>query len=265
MSLALSLPEAAPPRSVRWPRWPVALLLPALLLAAWQIASQRGWIAPGILPAPGEVWLTLRELWESGDLASHAAWSMGRVVQGFLLGAAGGLLLGTAMALSPRFEAYVRPSFLAIAQVPVIGWVPLLMLPLGIEEVLKLVILTKAALVPVTLNTRDGLRAVPQRWVEVALAFRYSRAQLLRHVVLPAAVPPVFTGLRYGLTSCWKALVAVELLASSEGLGYLLVWGRQMFQMDLVIAGILVIAAIGFAFDAVLARIEARLQRWRAA
>ena len=261
--LALSLPRPLAMRAWRLPAWPAALVLPAAGLLAWLVAARLEWLAPNILPAPQEVWLTLRDLAESGELAGHAAWSMARVAQGFALGAGLGLALGAGMALSPRFEALLRPSFLAIVQVPVIGWVPLLMLPLGIGEALKIVIVAKAALVPVTLNTRDAISALPRQLLEVAAAFRYDRWQLLRHVVLPATVPPVFTGLRYGLTSCWKALVAVELLASSEGLGYLLVWGRQMFQMDLVIAGVLIIAAIGLVFDLALAAVERRLQRWQ--
>lgn len=262
---ALPLPASSAPRLWRLPAWPAALLLPALGLLLWLTAARFGWLAPNILPAPQDVWLTLHDLASSGELAEHALWSMGRVAQGFTVGAALGLALGIGMGLWPRFEALLRPSFLAIVQVPVIGWVPLLMLPLGIGEALKIVIVAKAALVPVTLNTRDAIHALPRPLLEVAAAFRYGRLQLLRHVVLPATVPPVFTGLRYGLTSCWKALVAVELLASSEGLGYLLVWGRQMFQMDLVIAGVLLIAAIGLIFDTALAAIERRLQRWRPA
>lgn len=243
----------------------MGLILPLTLLVLWYAAARWDALPTHILPAPWEVWAALEELWETGELASHAGWSMRRVAQGFALGATLGLALGAAMALSPRFAEYARPSFLAIAQVPVIGWVPLLMIPLGIGEALKLVIIAKAALVPIAINTEAGIAAVPRGWVEVGEAFRYSRAQLLRHVVLPAAVPPIFTGIRYGLTSCWKALVAVELLASAEGLGFLLVWGRQMFQMDMVVAGILIIAVIGVVFDGALALVERRLQRWRQA
>ncbi|WP_431285717.1 ABC transporter permease [Humitalea sp. 24SJ18S-53] len=261
----LPLGRSRQPLAWRLPTWPSALVVPLAGLLLWVIAARAGWLTPAILPAPAEVWATLGELWKSGDLQSHALWSMGRVAQGFAIGALAGLALGAAMALSPRVDDYLRPSFLAIAQVPVIGWVPLLMLPLGIGEALKIVIIAKAALVPIAINTHAGIRAVPRGFVEVGTAFRYSRLQLLRHVVLPAAIPPVFTGVRYGLTSCWKALVAVELLASAEGLGFLLVWGRQMFQMDLVVAGILVIATIGLLFDGTLALLERRLQRWRPA
>jgi sulfonate transport system permease protein len=146
-----------------------------------------------------------------------------------------------------------------------LGWIPLLMLLVGIDETLKVLVIAKAALVPVTLNTRAGIRAVPPAYLEVARAFRFNRRQLLRKVVLPAAVPPIFAGVRYGLTQAWLALVAVELLASSEGLGYLLVWGRQMFWLDTVIVAMLVIGAVGFIMDRALRAVETRLQRWRAA
>ena len=95
--------------------------------------------------------------------------------------------------------------------------------------------------------------------------FRFSRWQLLQKVVLPAAVPPIFTGLRYGLTHAWNALVAVELLASAEGLGYLLVWGRQMFWLDTMMGAMLIIGVVGFLLDRIMATCEARLQRWRLA
>jgi hypothetical protein len=94
--------------------------------------------------------------------------------------------------------------------------------------------------------------------------FRCDRGQILRRVVLPAAVPPILAGVRYGLTHAWLGLVAVELLASSEGLGYLPVWGRQMFWLDTVIVAMAVIGLIGLAMDRSLGAVEARLQRWRA-
>jgi sulfonate transport system permease protein len=256
-------------RRPRLPAWPAALAtglaVPAAALALWALAARGGWLPPQILPAPELVLETFADLWRAGDILENAGVSLARVLQGFALGGLAGLALGAAMALSRPVEQTIRPTFLAFAQVPTIGWVPLLMLPLGIGEPLKVVIIAKAAMVPVALNALDGIRAVPRGWLEVGAVYRYGRAQLLRRIVLPAAVPPVFTGVRYGLTNCWKALVAVELLASSEGLGHLLVWGRQMFQMDVVLATIAVIAAVGYALDLALAAGERRLQRWREA
>lgn len=241
----------------------VGLVAPLAVLVLWAALSRLGWLPAQILPPPEQVWETATTMWREGEIVRHASISLLRVLQGFALGAAAGLLLGIAMGLSPTVEDYVRPLFTAIAQVPALGWIPLLMLVVGIDEALKVLVIGKAALVPVTLNTFAGIRAVPQAHLEVARTFRYDRGQILRRVVLPAAVPPIFTGVRYGLTHAWLALVAVELLASSEGLGYLLVWGRQMFWLDTVIVAMAVIGLIGLAMDRGLGAAEARLQRWR--
>lgn len=246
-------------------KWLVSLLGPLGLLLVWSISARNGWLPPQILPSPSEVGLALLDLARSGDLAKDTAISLLRVVQGFAAGALLGLLLGAAMGLSSRIEDYVRPLFTAFAQVPTLGWIPFLMLLVEIGEPLKILVIAKAALVPVTLNTLAGIRAVPHSYAEVGALFRFSRWQLLRQVILPAAVPPVFTGLRYGLTHAWNALVAVELLASAEGLGYLLVWGRQMFWLDTMIAAMLVIGIVGFTLDWAMAAVENRLQRWRLA
>jgi sulfonate transport system permease protein len=257
--------------SIPVPAWPaipaaaIALLFPLALLALWSVSARFGWLPPQILPSPAEVWAALLDLTRSGDLARNTSISLLRVVEGFAAGSFLGLLLGIAMGLSPKIEDYVKPLFTAFAQVPTLGWIPFLMLLVGIGEPLKVLVIAKATFVPVALNTLAGIRAVPPIYAEVGALFRFSRWQLLQKVVLPAAVPPIFTGLRYGLTHAWNALVAVELLASAEGLGYLLVWGRQMFWLDTMMGAMLVIGIVGFALDRIMATLEARLQRWRLA
>ncbi|WP_437678767.1 ABC transporter permease [Sorangium sp. So ce131] len=243
----------------------VGLIFPAALLLAWSFAAQRELVPPQILPAPGLVWQTLTELASSGDLHTNILISLERVFGGFAAGGAAGLVLGIAMGLSRRIEDYLHPFFRAVAQVPVLGWLPLLMMLVGIGEALKLIIIATASLVPVALNTLQGIKGVPRSYIEVARVFRFSHAALLRKVVLPAAVPSIAVGIRYGLTQAWLSLVTVELLASSEGVGFLIVWGRQLFQLDVVLAAILVVGILGLALDKGLALIEARLLRWRRA
>jgi sulfonate transport system permease protein len=251
-----------------WPSVPpaiIALLFPLALLALWSVSARFGWLPPQILPSPGEVSAALLDLARNGDLARNTGISLLRVVEGFVSGSLLGLVLGIAMGLSPKTEDYAKPLFTAFAQVPTLGWIPFLMLLVGIGEPLKILVIAKAAFVPVALNTLAGIRAVPPIYAEVGALFRFSRWQLLRKVVLPATVPPIFTGLRYGLTHAWNALVAVELLASAEGLGYLLVWGRQMFWLDTMMGAMLIIGIVGFVLDRIMATLEARLQRWRVA
>jgi sulfonate transport system permease protein len=241
----------------------LGLILPALLFAAWSLASAREWVPPQILPAPSRVGETLFDQLRTGELFTHLAISLARVTGGFVAGGLLGMVLGVAMGLSRRVEDYLHPMFQAISQVPVLGWLPLAMMFLGIGEALKVAIIAHASLVPIALNTLQGIRNVPRNYVEVARVFEFSRRQLLRKVVLPAAVPSIFVGIRYGLSQAWLSLVTVELLASSEGLGFLIVWGRQLFQLDLVLSAILVVGVVGLVLDKSLERLEARLLRWR--
>lgn len=239
--------------------WP----FPLLVFAVWWLAAHNGWVAEQILPAPGVVADTFNDLWQTGDITANLEISLLRVVYGFAIGVGIGLVLGVVMGLSPTLKDYLYPSFNTFAQVPSLGWLPLLMMLVGIGEALKIILITKAVLVPVAISTYQGIRSVPTRFIEVARVYRLTRAQLLRRVVFPAAFPQIWTGIRFGMTKAWLALVAVELLASSEGLGFMLVYGRQLFQLDVVMAAVVVVGAVGFALDKGLALVELRLLRWR--
>lgn len=239
------------------------LVLPALLLWLWFEATSHEWLPAFILPEPAMVKETFVDLWVSGDLWSNLEISLIRVTWGFLGGTLAGLVLGSAMGLSKTVEAYLYPSFKAISQIPALGWIPLLIMLVGIGEAMKILVIAKAALVPVTINTQQSIRNIPHNLLEVAKVYQFNPRQLLSKVVIPATVPGVFNGIRYGLTHAWLALVTVEMLASSEGAGFLMVWGRQLGQLDLVLATIVVIGTVGLLFDVTLQHIENRLARWR--
>jgi len=250
------------PRTWAW-RWLWAWPFPLAVLALWQLSAVWGWVPEQVLPPPAAVFKVFGELLASGELWDHLRISMARVFAGFGIGLALGLLLGGAMGLSPTFRDYVFPLFKAFSQVPVIGWLPLLILVVGIDEELKFLLIAKAALVPVAINTCQGIQNVPNRLVEVARVYGFTPWQMLRKVVFPAATAPIWNGVRYGLTHAWLALVVVELLASSEGIGFLIVYGRQLFQLDVVLAAVLAVGIVGFVVDKLLAVSEAWLLRWR--
>src|SRR5450830_270024 len=265
IALGLSAPVSATSLPARrawlrqWsPRW-LALPFPLSLLLLWYVAARCGWVAPQILPPPQTVLLTFIDLVVSGEMLDNLKISLLRVLLGFGVGLTGGLLLGVSMGLSPVFKDYVYPLFKAFSQVPVLGWLPLLMMLVGIDEVLKIILISQAALVPIAINTCKGIENVPTRYVEVARVLKFSRWQLLWRVIFPAALPPIWNGVRYGFTHAWLALVVVELLASSEGLGYMIVYGRQLFQLDVVMAAVAVVGAVGYCLDRILARIEVML------
>lgn len=238
----------------------LGLLVPLLLLAFWQYAVNRGWLAEQILPAPALVWQSLTELLASGELLEHLSISLSRIGWSLVWGGLSGVILGFALGLSRSARQYLYPSFELLSQFPLIGWVPLLMVFLGIDEGLKIATISLAVVVPVTLNLYQGIANLPRALLEVSQVYRFGLWQRLTQVVLPGISPSLFNGFRQGVMQAWLALVFVELLASSEGIGYLMVWGRQLLQLDLVFVSMLVIALIGGLFELVLRTLERRLR-----
>lgn len=238
-----------------------AWYLPAGLALLWWLASRNQWMSEQILPAPSLVWQSAQEL-AHGELWSHLAISLQRLLIGLLAGVGSGALLGAWLGVSRRAERLVLPTFNALAQIPTLAWVPLFMVLFGIGEVLKLVVLVKAIIVPVTLHTLVGVRDAQPRLREAAAVLQLPRRLLITRLILPAALPAFLAGVRLALATGWSSLLAVELLASSEGIGYLMVWARQLFMLDIVFVCIAVIGLLGFAMDRGLGWLDRRLVHW---
>ncbi|WP_256596943.1 MULTISPECIES: ABC transporter permease [unclassified Pseudomonas] len=234
-------------------------LLPVMIALLWGVASRQHWMSEQILPAPALVWQSALEF-GSGELWGHLWISLQRLFWGLAAGIASGLLLGVWLGASRRAQTLVLPTFVALAQVPTLAWIPLFMLFFGIGELL--VVLVKAVVVPVTLHTLVGVRDAQPKLREAAAALRLPKHLLFLRLLLPAALPAFLTGVRLALATGWTSLLAVELLASSEGIGYLMVWGRQLFMLDLVMLCILVIGLVGAALERSFSALEKRLLYW---
>lgn len=242
-----------------------ALALPLALVAIWELSTRYGLVNTRLLVPPTlVVQRALAELRE-GALFSQLAASLVRDLGGAVLGSAFGVLVGSVMGVSRVGERLLGPSFHAAKQVAIFAWIPLMSVWLGTGETAKVVFIALAAFYPVAVNTFEGIRSVAPAHVEVAKVFRYSRLQVFRRVVLPAAAPSIFTGVKVGLVYAWLGTIGAEyLLAAGPGIGNLMIDGRESFQMDKVLLGVIVVGAVGFTISASASALEAKILGWRA-
>ncbi|MGP9566136.1 ABC transporter permease [Halomonas sp. AOP25-F1-15] len=242
----------------RWRGW----LLPMFLIALLEAVVRSGLVPSYIMPAPSELAATLVELAE-GALWQHIAASTGRVFAGFICGAVLALVLGALVGISGSIEAYVDPTFQALRAVPGLAWVPLLLIWLGIGETSKITLIAIGSFFPVYMSLVAGIRNVDRKLVEVGDMYHFSHLDKIRRIFVPAAQPYLFTGLRNGLSMAWLCVVAAELLAATQGIGYLLTDGREVSRPDLVLIAIASLAVMGKLTDTLLKFVEERSLRWR--
>ncbi|MDQ7727014.1 ABC transporter permease [Halomonas sp. SpR8] len=242
----------------RWRGW----LLPLFLIALLEVVVRSGLVPSYLMPAPSELAVTLAELAE-GALWQHIAASTGRVLAGFMCGAVLALLIGAIVGISRSVEAYIDPTFQALRAVPGLAWVPLLLIWLGIGESSKITLIAIGSFFPIYMNLVAGIRNVDRKLVEVGDMYHFSRLEKIRRIFVPAAQPYLFTGLRNGLSMAWLCVVAAELLAATQGIGYLLTDGREVSRPDLVLIAIVSLAVMGKLTDTLLKVVEERSLRWR--
>ena len=224
------------------------------LLALWALVSALGWVNAFLLPPPARIWSAFLELSASGRLWDHLLVSLGRVGAGYLLAAALALSLGVLVVSIPGMARIVDPLLDFLRQVPPLALMPLALLWLGIGEAQKLGIIVLSCFFPIFLGLRGGFAQVDPRLIEVGRAAGFGRAEILRRIAIPAALPAVVVGMRLGLGYGWRALVGAELIASSAGLGYMILDAQDMARTDIVLVGVLMIGLIGLVSDWLLRR-----------
>lgn len=236
-------------------------LLPVLLLAAWHVVTTSGLVAPYQLPSPAAVWNAGVDLAQRGDLQTHLAISVQRVLIGFAVGAAVALVVAAFVGLSRAGDVLLAPTLAAIRAVPSLAWVPLLILWLKIGEESKITLVAIGAFFPVYTTVAAALRHVDPHLVEAGRAFGLRGVRLLQTVQLPAVLPSVMSGLRLGLAQAWLFLVAAELIAASMGLGFLLTDSQYNGRVDRILLAIVLLALVGKLTDSVVGVVEKQLLR----
>lgn len=241
------------------------LILPVILVLIWQLLSELGFIKPITLPPPGKVAGSFVELIGNGQLFKHIGISILRVLEGFGLAAVTGILLGIGIGLSQLLDRLTDFMIQLLKPIPPIAWIPLAILWFGIGEASKIYIIFLGAFFPILVNVLDGIRQTDNKFIELGKVLEVNRKKFIRQIVIPGALPAVMTGLRVGLGVAWMCVVAAELIAATQGIGYLINDARQLSQPDIVLVGMITIGVIGKLMDDLLKKVEKRLVVWKEA
>lgn len=243
--------------------WGIAgALLPVAFLLVIEVLVRAQVLPANLVPAPSSI---CEALWQLGGahLMRHIVASTARVAVGFGCGAALAIAIGAAMGLSRRLDALLDPSFQALRAIPSLAWVPVLLLWMGIDEAPKVTLVAIGAFFPVHLSVVSGIRNVDRKLVELGAIYRLPPWRLFLRILLPAALPQIFTGLRTGLAVSWMFVVAAELIAATRGLGYLLSDGRETGRPDIVFGAIILLGLLGKLTDSAMRAFESRVLAWR--
>lgn len=229
--------------------------------------SYTQWLSESTLPHPLQVWDAAWDFARNGysgfTLWQHLWVSFSRLAKGLFWGVAIGVPIGLAMGLSNRWRGVFDPVVELLRPIPPLALIPLFIVWFGIGEEGKVNLLLFAAVWIMVIAARSGVLAVNTTKVHAAYSLGASKAQVLRHVILPNALPEIFTGLRVAIGVCWGTLVAAELLGASSGLGFTIFKARQFFLLDLMLSAVILISILGVTMDVAMRMAEKRLIPWR--
>jgi NitT/TauT family transport system permease protein len=242
--------SSAPARESRW-RLAARTAFPFLVLALlWEITARLGVFPPKLFPSLTTIAETFVELTVSGILLHHAMDTIQRLIFGFALAGAVGVAIGMLMGRSRRMEDIFLPLVSILAPIPGIAYAPLFLLWFGLGSTPAMLLVAFVSTFPIIFNTWTGVKAVKDIWVRSAQAMGADDRRLFVKVIVPGALPYILTGMRLGLAQAWRTLVGVEMLAAVPwGLGWMIFGAREFLNTDVMLAGVVIIGALGLALE----------------
>jgi sulfonate transport system permease protein len=237
-------------------------ILPAALVILWEIFGKLGLLNGSIFPAPSRIMESYMDMLRRGRMQKHLLLSLSRVAKGFVVGSTLGLFTGTVTGLSKTAYNLTASLTGLLRPIPMVAWIPLLILWMGIDEASKVTLIAIGTFWPVLLNTSRGIKNSDRKLLEVGIILEKTRFQMLTKVILPSAFPFIFTGLRLGVGSAWTCVVTAEAIAASAGIGYLIMYARELSQPPVMFSAVMTIGVVGLILDAILLRVERRVLRW---
>ncbi|MFT3688237.1 ABC transporter permease subunit [Paenirhodobacter sp.] len=255
------------PKPVRFtvPRGLIGWILPLALVLLWEALSRAGVISENVLPAPSAVIAAGAQLLRSGELVHNIAVSTQRALIGFVIGGVAGLLFGLANGLWALSRDITDTALQMIRNIPHLALIPLVILWFGIGEEAKVFLVALGVFFPIYVNTLLGVQGTDPQLVEMGRIYGMRPFTLFRRVILPGALPAIFTGLRYALGIMWLTLIVAETIAAKSGLGYMAMQAREFMQLDVVVLSILIYALLGKLADSLARGLESLCLQWHPA
>jgi taurine transport system permease protein len=239
----------------------------ATIILVWWGVTTLGLVKPLFLPSPQAIVAKFISVLQNGftgnSLLEHVWISTARVFGAFILATAVGVPLGLAMGMSPFFRGIFDPPIEFYRPIPPLAYLPLMIIWFGIGETSKVLLIFLSVFAPVALGARAGVKSATIEQIHAAYSFGANRWQVLVRVILPAATPEILTAMRIGIGFGWTTLVAAEMVAATKGIGYMVLAASQFLQTSTVIMGIIIIAAIAYAFDMFMRFLERKFVPWK--
>ncbi|OLB99160.1 MAG: hypothetical protein AUH30_05950 [Candidatus Rokubacteria bacterium 13_1_40CM_68_15] len=244
-------------------RWPRRTLLVLILLAVWQwVVPHIVTTGPAFFPLPADVADGFTSLLGSARFWRSVVTSVGRVLAGFTVATAIGVVLGIAIGVAPRVEAFVDLTIEMLRPLPAMAWIPIAILWFGVGDVSSVFLVALGAFFPIVLNAAAGARTTARDYGKAALTSGAGPWLRFRRVTLPGALPWVLLGCRVGLGVGWMVIVSAEMVGAQSGLGFLIMEARSFARIDWVVACMIVIGLIGIGLDSTLERVQRRAAPW---
>jgi sulfonate transport system permease protein len=248
-----------PGRRIRFAFW----VGPIVLLTVWTVGSATGLINPAVLTAPWDVLAAFQDQWANHHLLTNILASLQRAGLGLAFGVVGGTVLAVASGLSRLGESFIDGPIQIKRSVPTLALIPLFVAWFGIGQEMKVVTIALISMIPIYINTHNGLRSIDGRYVELAETLGIGRGEFIRHVVLPGALPGFLLGMRFAVTSALLGLVVVEQFNATSGVGHMMTLAGEYGQTEVIVVGLVLYGIFGFLADSAVRLTERSVLSWR--
>lgn len=247
----------------RFSNFILTVVFPVTLVIVWQMSTSFGWVRQSVLPSPSGVWQSLTWLIERGIFWEDLIASLFRIFIGFIIGTVSGIIVGVLIGIFPKFDTFTKIIVGIFRPIPMIALIPFFILWFGIGEESKIAVIAIGTFWSLLLNTMEGIKGADQKLLEMSLMLQKSKWETIRYVIFPYAMPFIFTGIQIALTTSVSYVVTSEMIAAANGIGYRIMYARNLTQPGIMLVGVIEIGLLGAFNDLVMRKIQEKVFYYR--